>query len=416
MELAKECLYTIRNSESLGGTGDAIVHWHIKHKNMAAVRAFEWARAAGHTMPVVIADADDHGSIIAWGSVVSIRSAANGTSVDISNIQRVQDHSRQELRLLTTGKPLGRNFRRACVLVQTPDFIVGAEAMPTPVAAATVPDGIIEFPFQSAAVDQAPIRAWAAAHPHGYVLTFLAETRALLLSFECSHLGKLHPKLAANTPQTPRRLCSDSAEMLQLWAQAQAVEVGHCRQCERASRLAAGVIGTEAKGTGSPTNNLREAVEEAEVQRVQRRTDIGAATKEALVLARRGHGLYRENVEINEIACRVTGVLDRRHLRASHIKPWYCCDDSEKLDGYNGLLLAPHIDHLFDRGHISFADSGELLVSPHLNPAVLGAWGLKAGRKVGAFKPEQRMYLAYHRQHVFDHEAGGRRGKRQGQS
>ena len=31
------------------------------------------------------------------------------------------------------------------------------------------------------------------------------------------------------------------------------------------------------------------------------------------------------------------------------VKPWKDSTDYEKLDGDNGLLLAPHVDHLFDR-------------------------------------------------------------------
>jgi putative restriction endonuclease len=84
-------------------------------------------------------------------------------------------------------------------------------------------------------------------------------------------------------------------------------------------------------------------------------------------------------------------------LRASHIKPWRVSTDNEKLDGNNGLLLAPHIDHLFDQGYISFTDEGELLVSPACPIAVLEAWGLTPGMQVGRFRKEQRPYLADHR-------------------
>ncbi|GMW05571.1 MAG: hypothetical protein AMXMBFR8_03680 [Nevskiales bacterium] len=38
--------------------------------------------------------------------------------------------------------------------------------------------------------------------------------------------------------------------------------------------------------------------------------------------------------------------------------------NEERLDGENGLLLTPTIDHLFDRGFISFEGDGRLLVSP----------------------------------------------------
>jgi len=48
--------------------------------------------------------------------------------------------------------------------------------------------------------------------------------------------------------------------------------------------------------------------------------------------------------------------VDRpEHLRASHCKPWCDCESNEeRLNGENGLLLTPSIDHLFDRGFISF--------------------------------------------------------------
>lgn len=75
--------------------------------------------------------------------------------------------------------------------------------------------------------------------------------------------------------------------------------------------------------------------------------------------------------------------------------------DVEKLNGCNGLLLAPHVDHLFDRGLISFADDGTMLVSGLLDPAVLNAWGISAQRNVGMFKPEQAVFLAFHREEIF---------------
>ena len=139
------------------------------------------------------------------------------------------------------------------------------------------------------------------------------------------------------------------------------------------------------------------------------RHDLDAGTRKRLVAARRGQGVYRENVERYEHACRLSGLLDRRHLRARHIKPWRESNDREKLDGSNGLLLSPHIDQLFERGLISFSDEGELLVARQLNPAVLPTWGIELPRHVGAFQPAQASYLLHHRLHVFDQLDGGRR-------
>lgn len=131
------------------------------------------------------------------------------------------------------------------------------------------------------------------------------------------------------------------------------------------------------------------------------RTDIGDTQKQQLVMARRGQGIFKANVRLNEGCCRVTGVTDQRFLIASHIKPWRDCDDHEKLDGCNGLLLAPHVDRLFDRGLISFEDDGTMLRSGRLPDDVLKAWSLDQVQNVGKFNSVQAQYLSFHRAQVF---------------
>ena len=122
----------------------------------------------------------------------------------------------------------------------------------------------------------------------------------------------------------------------------------------------------------------------------------GDLEKIQLVKARRGQGLFKANVRLYESECRVTHVRSIRHLRASHIKPWKDSNDQEKIDGANGLLLAPHVDHLFDRGFISFSGKGELLVSAKLNLDVLDKWAISLPQIVGDFKPKQCEFLEYH--------------------
>jgi putative restriction endonuclease len=130
------------------------------------------------------------------------------------------------------------------------------------------------------------------------------------------------------------------------------------------------------------------------------RTDIGPTMKEQLVKARRGQGLFKIRVRRQEKSCRVTGVTDPRNLRASHIKPWKVCSDKERLSGYNGLMLAPHVDHLFDRGFISFSDDGELLISSFLDRTILHRWGIPEVLNVGRFG-RQTQFLAFHREFIF---------------
>jgi hypothetical protein len=131
------------------------------------------------------------------------------------------------------------------------------------------------------------------------------------------------------------------------------------------------------------------------------RTDIGETQKKQLVQARRGQGVFKANVRLNEKACRLTGITEPTLLIASHIKPWSKSSDFEKLDGCNGLLLSPHVDRLFDRGLISFEDDGLLLRSPLVPADIWSAWGLDQIQHVGSFSAKQCAYLAYHREHLY---------------
>lgn len=122
----------------------------------------------------------------------------------------------------------------------------------------------------------------------------------------------------------------------------------------------------------------------------------------ALVRSRRGQGVYRSNVRLVEKACRVTGVDNPTHLIASHCKPWRHSTNDERLDGENGLMLTPSIDHLFDRGFISFEDKGRLIISPVADHDALERMGIDTRHdvNVGEFSSGQRNYLDYHRNRI----------------
>ncbi len=84
---------------------------------------------------------------------------------------------------------------------------------------------------------------------------------------------------------------------------------------------------------------------------------LPSTSRAQIIMARRGQGMFKTNVRTLESCCRITRVERFEHLRASHIRPWRNSDNEQRLDGENGLLLTPTIDHLFDRGFISFEDS-----------------------------------------------------------
>jgi hypothetical protein len=127
----------------------------------------------------------------------------------------------------------------------------------------------------------------------------------------------------------------------------------------------------------------------------------GDLEKIQLTKSRRGQGIFKANVRLVEDHCRITGVTNIKHLRASHIKPWSLSDNDEKLDGNNGLLLSPHVDHLFDRGFISFTPKGTLLISNELNVSVLEKWSINPDHNVGTFTSKQNEYLEFHLESIF---------------
>jgi HNH endonuclease len=125
-------------------------------------------------------------------------------------------------------------------------------------------------------------------------------------------------------------------------------------------------------------------------------------TTEALVDARLGQGQFRAALEREwNGACAVTGCRISEILRASHIKPWETSNDSERLDSENGLLLSAHIDALFDKGLVSFANDGKMLLSDQISIKDRMYFRLPKSLRL---KPSKRRikFLEYHREHRFE--------------
>ena len=143
--------------------------------------------------------------------------------------------------------------------------------------------------------------------------------------------------------------------------------------------------------------------EEHELEKLAADRTLVETDRKAVVMARRGQGLFKDNVLRRESACRLTKVDRVEHLRASHCKPWRDASNAERLDGENGLLLTPDADHLFDRGYVSFDDNGGVLWSPVAHVPSLLKMGLdpSALKNVGGFSDGQKRYLAFHRESVF---------------
>lgn len=130
-----------------------------------------------------------------------------------------------------------------------------------------------------------------------------------------------------------------------------------------------------------------------------KRASMSATTREQLIQARLGQGRFRRSVAQRwDYACSVSGCGLVPVLRASHIVAWSRCDDRQRLDGANGLLLTAELDALFDSGLISFDDEGSMILSPLLGQDDRKRFNLpRPLRKTPT--SSQRAYLAEHRRH-----------------
>jgi putative restriction endonuclease len=129
--------------------------------------------------------------------------------------------------------------------------------------------------------------------------------------------------------------------------------------------------------------------------------NLPATERQAVANARIGQGTFRQRLMEMWEGCAVTDVRLPNVLRASHIKPWRFSNNRERLDPYNGLLLLPQYDQLFDKGLISFDSNGAILRSPvieGIEPAKLGIGG---SDRLRTFSRKHLGFLEYHREEVF---------------
>ena len=130
--------------------------------------------------------------------------------------------------------------------------------------------------------------------------------------------------------------------------------------------------------------------------------DDKATTRLTMAQARLGQGQFRDAFMARwGDRCAVTGLTCPELLRASHVKPWKSSSHRQRLDPNNGLLLAAHLDALFDKGLISFDDRGEMLLSSRVQTDERTQLSLPKRLRI-APDAALRAYLLHHREELFD--------------
>lgn len=136
----------------------------------------------------------------------------------------------------------------------------------------------------------------------------------------------------------------------------------------------------------------------AEVKRIRKDTTIPSTEREAIVKARVGQGLFRQRLINFWKGCSITEFGHYDLLMASHIRPWRKSDNSQRLDVFNGLLLLPNYDKLFDKGYISFDGNGRIIYSRYISESDRRLLGMDEDVHLIKVEDEHKPYLEYHRE------------------
>jgi putative restriction endonuclease len=138
----------------------------------------------------------------------------------------------------------------------------------------------------------------------------------------------------------------------------------------------------------------------SDLKDISNQPDIDETEKERLLSARIGQGWYREGLINYWQKCAITKCDEISLLRASHIKPWRYSNNKERLDIYNGILLSPNLDLLFDKGFITFSKNGSIQISSNISSQNLEKLGIDENMKI-VIQKNHLPYLNWHRKNIF---------------
>ncbi|EOH95245.1 HNH endonuclease [Enterococcus pallens] len=121
---------------------------------------------------------------------------------------------------------------------------------------------------------------------------------------------------------------------------------------------------------------------------------------ESITKQRVTQGHFRSQLLRRSPECQICGIKYRQVLIASHIIPWTCSSDENKIDIENGLILCAQHDRLFDKGLITFNKDGYIQISSLISSSdyeklqILDCQKLEVSKKMAE-------NLDYHRQNIF---------------
>jgi len=131
---------------------------------------------------------------------------------------------------------------------------------------------------------------------------------------------------------------------------------------------------------------------------------LSPAEARAIVKVRLRQTEFKANLFGLWQGCSLKGLdVNARYLVASHILPWSKSSDTQKISKYNGFLLPPNYDYLFDRHLASFSDDGSILLQEtEETQNFYGILGIDSEARLKMVFPRNIPYLKKHREVFFE--------------
>lgn len=145
-------------------------------------------------------------------------------------------------------------------------------------------------------------------------------------------------------------------------------------------------------------NRMSDIAEDIEQEAEERH--LKGEEKQQFVKVRVNQGVFRENLLKKYDRCCLCGIKNKGLLMASHIRPWSDSTPEQKLDFNNGLLLCPNHDKLFDKGYITFDDTGKIQISENLSARDRQLLNISPDMSI-IITDSMKEYMKYHRDKVF---------------
>lgn len=142
------------------------------------------------------------------------------------------------------------------------------------------------------------------------------------------------------------------------------------------------------------------------IEVLEKSLDLSETECETLIKSRIGQSSFRDYLKKHWGGCAVTGCTLIESLIASHIKPWHQCknEPENRLNKFNGLLLTPNLDKLFDIGLISFQNNGKIIIKETVPTDDYVFLGINIDMRLrNQLQEEHYPFLQHHRKlHGFD--------------